>query len=62
MKALKVVSPNEKKRLAQEFELVWDGFFRVGKNKDAARVYRQAMNLDREKTALNDKLAKTQAN
>ncbi len=62
MKAVRVVSPNEKKRLAQEFEAVGDGFLRVGKNKDAARVYRQAIALDKEKATLNDKLTKAQAN
>jgi len=62
MKAVRVVSPNEKKRLAQEFEAVGDGFLRVGKNKDAARVFRQAVALDKEKTTLADKLARAQAN
>ncbi len=59
---MRVVSPNEKKRLAQEFEAVGDGYLRVGKNKDAARVFRQAVALDREKTTLADKLARAQAN
>jgi len=58
LKALKVVSPNEKKRLAREFESVGDGYLSVRKNKDAARVYRQALNLDREKEILITKLAK----
>ncbi len=62
MKAVRVVSPNEKKRLAQEFEAVGDGYLRVGKNKDAARVFRQAVELDKEKTVLTDKLARAQAN
>ena len=62
LKAMKMVSPNERKRLAQDFEAVGDGFLRVGKNKDAARVYRQAVALDREKLSLSEKLAKTQAN
>ncbi len=57
MKALKVVSLNEKKRLAQEFESVGDGYLRVGKRKDAARVYRRAVNLDSEKEILAAKLA-----
>ena len=52
LKALKVVSPNEKKRLAQEFESVGDGYLSVGKNKDAVRVYRQAIILDAEKDIL----------
>lgn len=59
-KALKVVSPNEKKRLAQEFEAVGDGFVRAGKTKDAARVYQQALQLDGEKIGLSGKLSKAQ--
>ncbi len=62
MKALKMVSPNEKKRLARDFEAVGDGFARAGKNKDAARVYNQAVLLDGDKTTLGDKLTKAQAN
>ena len=62
MKALTVASPNEKKRLAQEFETVGDGYLRVGKRKDAGRVYRQAIALDKEKSALADKLANTLRN
>ena len=62
MKALEIVSPNEKKRLAQEFEFVGDGYLRVGKNKDAERVYRQATALDKDKSTLADKLTKAQAN
>ena len=59
LKAVKVVSPNEKKRLAQEFEAVGDRYLRMGKTKDAARVFRIALNLDQEKTSLVNKLAKT---
>ncbi len=59
-KALTVVSPNEKKRLAQDFETVGDSFMRIGKAKDAQRLYRQAMALDSEKTILVEKLAKVQ--
>ncbi len=62
MRAVRVVSPNERKRLAQEFEAVGDGYLRAGKNKDAARIFRQAMTLDKEKTVLTDKLAKAEAN
>ncbi|MDQ3322380.1 MAG: tetratricopeptide repeat protein [Acidobacteriota bacterium] len=62
MKALKMVSPNEKKRLAQDFELVGDGFAIRGKNKDAARLYQQAVLLGGEKTALADKLAAARKN
>lgn len=59
-KALQIVSENEKIRLAQEFEKVGDGFFAIGKKKDAVRAYRQAIALDSEKSALNDKLARAQ--
>ena len=61
-KALQVVSENEKKRLAQEFEAVGDGFLASGKKKDAARAYQQAIALDGEKSILNDKLARAQEN
>lgn len=61
MQALSVVSANEMKRLAQEFEAVGDGYLRTGKNRDAARVYRQAMALDNEKASLPGKLAKAQS-
>lgn len=59
-KALTVVSPNEKRRLAQEFEAVGDAFTKVGKRSDAQRLYRQAMALDATKTILTEKLAKVQ--
>jgi tetratricopeptide (TPR) repeat protein len=62
MQAASLVSPNEKKRLAQEFEAVGDGLARAGKNTDAARVFRQAVALDKKKTTLVDKLNKAQAN
>ncbi len=62
MKTLNMVTPNEKKRLAQEFETVGDGYLKAGKSKDAARVYRQAITLDAAKAALADKLAKAQGN
>ena len=59
-KALTVVSLNERKRLAQEFEAIGDAFQKVGKRGDAQRLYRQAMALDGTKTILNEKLAKVQ--
>ena len=62
MKAVRIVSENEKKRLAQEFEAVGDGYLRAGKNKDAVRVLRQAIALDKEKIVLAEKLAKAQVN
>ena len=60
MKALTVVSPNEKKRLAQEFETVGDGYMKAGKARNAERAYRQAISLDPEKESLAGKLAKSQ--
>jgi tetratricopeptide (TPR) repeat protein len=60
MQALRIVSGNERKQLAQEFEMVGDGFLRVGRRADAARVYRQAVMLDGEKTDLANKLTEAQ--
>ena len=60
MRALSVISVNEKRRLSQEFEFVGDGFMRIGKGKDAARVYRQAIALDGDKSLLANKLNKAQ--
>ena len=60
LKALNMVSPNEKKRLARDFEAVGDGYLKAGKSKDAVRAYRQAITLDSAKTVLADKLAKAQ--
>ena len=60
LKALGMVPPNEKKRLAQDFEAVGDGYLKGGKNKDAIRAYRQAITLDSAKSVLADKLAKAQ--
>jgi Flp pilus assembly protein TadD len=57
-KALTIVSANERKRLAQEFEAVGDAFMKAGKPRDAQRLYRQAMALDATKTILTEKLAK----
>lgn len=57
MRALRVITPNERKRLAQEFEIIGDGLMRTGRKPDAARVYRQAVSLDAEKTTLAGKLA-----
>ena len=56
--ALRVVSENERKRLAQEFEAVGDGLMDKGKTNDALRVYQQAVALDGENTVLAGKLAK----
>jgi Flp pilus assembly protein TadD len=60
IKALKVISMNERRRLSQEFEFVGDGFMRVGRLQDAVRVYRQALALDGNKSLLTSKLNKAQ--
>ncbi|MGI9036843.1 MAG: tetratricopeptide repeat protein [Pyrinomonadaceae bacterium] len=60
MRALRVVSANEKKRLAREFETIGDGFMKAGKNKDAARVYHEALTLDGENSDLPVKLEKAE--
>ncbi len=60
--ALKVVSPNEQKRLALAFESVGDSYFEAGKKQDAVRVYRKAVALDEKRVDLVSKLNKIQAN
>lgn len=59
-KALQVASASEKKRLAQEFENVGDALMKIGKRADAVRIYKQAVQLDGEKTTLAGKLAGAQ--
>jgi len=56
--ALKVITENERKSLAQAFETVGDGFMKNGKKTDALRVYQQAVALDSEKQSLTQKLAR----
>mgnify|MGYP002076136114 CR=1 FL=1 len=60
LKALPIISVNERKRLSQEFELVGDGFLKIGKRKDAVRVYRQAVSLNGDNNQLTGKLNKAQ--
>ncbi len=56
-RALKVITKNERKRLAQEFEEVGDGFVKANRKADAVRVYKQALELDPENKSVNRKLA-----
>lgn len=60
--ALSVISENEKKRLAQEFEEVGDRYRKADKNVDALRVYLRAKELDKTKNSLTSKLAQVQKN
>ena len=60
VQALTVVSVNEKKRLSQEFEFVGDAFMKIGRNKDAVRVYQRALDLEGDKILLTSKLTKAQ--
>ncbi|HEX9962730.1 MAG TPA: tetratricopeptide repeat protein, partial [Pyrinomonadaceae bacterium] len=60
MKALRIVSANERRQLAEEFEMIGDGFLRKGQKTDAARAYRQAVMLDKEKKDLVNKLTEAQ--
>lgn len=61
-KAAKMVSENEKRSLAQEFENVGDRLLSVGKLKDAVRVYKKAQKLAPGNPALTEKLSKIQNN
>lgn len=56
VKASTVISENEKKRLAQEFELVGDGLLKQNRNNEAARLFRRAIALDGEREILSSKL------
>ncbi|MGI9055944.1 MAG: tetratricopeptide repeat protein [Pyrinomonadaceae bacterium] len=58
--ALKVISENERKNLAQAYETVGDGYLKNGKKTDAMRAYRQAVALDSQKDSLTQKLARVQ--
>lgn len=58
--ALKVITENERKNLAQAYETVGDGFMKKGKKTDAIRVYRQAVALDSDTQTLTQKLARAQ--
>jgi Flp pilus assembly protein TadD len=60
MQALRYVSPNEKRRLALQFENVGDGYLQGGKIANAERVFRQAKGLDPENESIGSKLARTQ--
>ena len=62
LQALRSVPANEKRRLAQQFETVGDGYFKAGKRANAERSYRQAISLDAQNTGLGVKLAKTHGN
>jgi superkiller protein 3 len=62
MKVVNMISPSEKKRLAQEFEAVGDGYAGIGKNKDAVRLFLQAVALDKYKKTLAGKLARARKN
>lgn len=62
MEALKVVSENERKRLAREFEMVGDGLMTKKMKLDAVRVYQQAIALDTDNNGLAEKAAKARQN
>ncbi len=61
-RALSVVSKNEKKRLAQEFEAVGDGLMRQKKYSEATRVYQRAITLDSDRKSLSEKIAAAESN
>lgn len=60
LQALRFVSPNEKRNLSIQFEMVGDGYFKARKARNAERVYKQAIALDTERKSLAAKLAKSQ--
>lgn len=54
--AMKIVSPNERRRLSFEFEAVGDGYLAAGNKEDALRVYQTAISLDLKRSELEVKL------
>ncbi len=60
IRALTVVAPSERRRLSYEFQFVGDAFMKLGRNKDAVRLYQRAMSLDGDKALLANKLNKAQ--
>ncbi len=56
--AMSIVSQNERKRLAYDFESVGDGYLSVGKMQEASRAYQKAVQLDEKRSDLLSKLAK----
>jgi tetratricopeptide (TPR) repeat protein len=56
--ALRIVSENERRRLAREYETLGDAFLKIRRADDAARLYRQAMALDATRTILSSKIAR----
>ncbi len=60
LRALVTVSPFEKRSLAQQFEMLGDGYMKAGKDQNAERSYRQAIQLDPENASLSVKLTQAQ--
>jgi len=60
LQALRFVSPNEKRNLSIQFEMVGDGYFKAGKAANAELAYKRALALDAERDSLAAKLAKSQ--
>ncbi|MCU0240687.1 MAG: tetratricopeptide repeat protein, partial [Pyrinomonadaceae bacterium] len=56
-KALNIASVGEKKQLSQEFVRLGDEYLKMRKNKDAVRVFNQALNLDNGNLVLKNKIA-----
>ncbi|MCW5960328.1 MAG: tetratricopeptide repeat protein [Pyrinomonadaceae bacterium] len=60
--AVKVVSQNEKRRLALDFEAVGDAYLQNGRNADAGRMYRKAFALDEARSDIAKKLKSLELN
>jgi cytochrome c-type biogenesis protein CcmH/NrfG len=59
IQAIRWVPSNEKRLLAQQFELVGDGYLKAGKRRNAERSYQRAKSLDPENETLSTKLSRT---
>lgn len=58
MQAVRYVTPFEKLPLARDIESVGDSYLKDGRNADAERMYKQAVQLDPKNDAVAGKLAK----
>jgi tetratricopeptide (TPR) repeat protein len=61
IRTLSIVTKNEERRLAREFEQVGDGFASKRRYRDAARVFRRALILDSTKSSISEKLANAES-
>ncbi|MFN2501134.1 MAG: tetratricopeptide repeat protein [Pyrinomonadaceae bacterium] len=60
LQAARFVSTIEKRQLAQQFEIVGDGYMKTRNAHAAARAYQYALTLDKERESLSGKMSRAQ--